>query len=624
MKRGIQLLALTLLVAVRAYGHEEADAGTHLLEARTENAEVAVILSVTDIRSPEDATNYLRWTETTYPGRRVKGIWETDPIPLAVSEPSMLPLLREGDMAVDPSGRNKFVIDKIYDGKVSLRLERRLERNEADPHLCLTNVWILPREALFARWKELLGSDDLAARREIGEFFKVGLAGRDDKSRETWLAETKGFLTDNPDARAGIEFRNCAGTGVWVRVNGFADAVAIASGEKWIWRPGASEEPGNFAWSARGCGSAAHLDDRDEDWIWSTNSVAWNPYGEDLAVDLKPGTNIIGAVKNLPIVELPNDAIPQEVPTSEWIRATFRYEATRGVREAEETGELHYLQKYGRWMGFASPRKIFKSCEIAIDGYEPATFAPSADAAEKPLSRSDDIALQGAPLKKILLPWGNLRVHVERNGYEGEIVFFVNAALWKIPDGKDEVTVLLAGRPLFKESKEERLPVSVKLHWSGSEFKPAEKKVEIVRGVPETQVSLSIVNAIPPPRWPQGIVVGGEIKGLLRLWWKYCETALSNEWEAEEALEKAKKYWTGDPDADFPKALAHFEKCHMPGCQFCKPFRGKVKLSGLDQVERRKAFFRALMLNPALDWGAVKKPDERKVERILDKFSRKP
>ena len=628
MKRNIHLLALASLVAVHAYGVEEAGADTHLLEARTTNAEVAVILSVTDIRSPEDATNYLCWAETTYPGLRVKGVWETDPIPLAVLAPSMLPLLREGDMAVDPSGRNNFIVDEIGADFVSLRLDRCLGKNEADPHLCLTNVWILPRESLFARWKNLLCTDALAARREIGEFFEVGLAGRNDKSRETWLAETKGFLADNPDARAGIEFRNAAGTSVWVRVNGTADAVAVAPGEKWLWRPDAAAASGKIAWYARGCGSVAHLDDRDEDWIWSTNSVAWKPYGEDLAVDLKPDANSIGKVKNWPIVELPKEVFPQDA-TNLLQMMTIYYTNPASGEESIQKCQLSYSMKYGKWLGFSLPRLVVKRCEISLEGWEPATYFPTVPYAARPLARGELITLQGAPLKKILLPWGKLRVHVDRNGHEGKIAFFVDASLNEIPDGQDETVVLLADMSRFKTSKAERLPVSVKLHFGGNELKLEEKTVEVVRGVPEVQLSLSIVNATPPPPWPEKIIVGGKTVGTLRIWWQYyCEPALADGVDADEALTQARYFWTGFANGvankDFPMALAHFEKCRMPGCQFCMPFRDKVKLSGLNQLERRKAFFRALMLNPALNWGSGKKPDVRKVERILDKFSKKP
>ncbi len=563
MKRGFPLYALAGFLAAMAAKADDPGATAHLVEARAADSAVYVFLPVQDILSGEDATNYLLWAEATYPGRQVKAVWETDAVALPVSDPSLLPLLREGDKAVDPSGRNRFAVEKVGEGGVSLRLDRQLGRNEADPHLCLTNAWILSRNALAARWKSLLGSDAAKARREMDLLMKSVAAKKGGAPDGEWRAMVERLVGENPQARAGIELRNGTGTGVWVRVEG--ETKRIESGKSWLWRPDASRQENPVRWEARGCGSKAHHDDLDEDWNWGGGVVEWTPLGEDVVVDLKAGG--IGKPRTEPVVMLPKDAVPFD-GTNSTLAARIVYARPGSAAEFARDVTLQYVsegaggKEYRTWMVKVLPRLAVKRCEVSPEGWEPASYAPSTEDA-RPLSRDEKIVLGGAPMKRKPKPWGTLRVALVRSGCEGGVRLEVNSYRGEIPAGRDELVVPL-GQAGLSANDADRVFLVVSV-FPGGGYLPAVTNVVATRGTETAFVRIPLSKPAPP--WPSEQEVSSA-----RNWLKNKILG-----EPEKKKVAAEKYWlmgfrpSGPPSPELERfepvvvsMTKHIREC--PGC----------------------------------------------------------
>ncbi len=716
MKRAIIAAAIAAAFAAFDSSADNVGGATHLVEAHAEDSKVIVFLPVDEILSPQDATNYLLWAEATYPGKRVKAVWETDSVALPVSDPSVLPLLRKGDKVVDQTGRPRFVVAEVDGGKVSLRLDKDAlpEKGDMTPELCLATAWILSRDALFARWDGLLSSsvptNAAMARREIGLLEKSAVLSRKGQAGESWRAGFKDFKERNPNCQARVEFRNDTGTGVVVRVNG--EKRIIEPGESWSLSPNAPMKSGIIRWEARGCGSEQHWDNLDEDWDWGEGSVSWSPSGEDAVVTIKSGD--MGKAKRLPVVALPKDAVAYD-GANETISVRITYLDPGQKAESSGRVELKYRKDLNAWAANFRPRRMLTRCDVSLDGWESASYAPSE---VRPLSRGEVVYLKGAPAKKRKMPWGKLHVHVERNGQAGKLPFFVGKVLMTLPDNQNATTVSPEELGLPAKA-EESVKLNVKLQLDEG-FRPAETNVVLRRGK-DCDVWLSILKPAPPwPQenevltnwlkyrvlkvqkeeetnnaetekyrllgfrpsgspvergeefekkvdrmvahirecrgckhhaaptssarmealailgwdrenqksflsWPQNIIVKGTIHGKLQSWWKNCELVLSKDWDDFAKLREARKLWNGEVasgNTEFAKAFVHFENCGEPECEYCRPLADKMREAGTDFRARRKMFFRALMLNPEIDWGLVSKPDDRKVEAMLGLFEK--
>ncbi len=250
-----RLTALTAALLAVAQGSADAgtegpSAGTHLFRAGLRN-ETVVFFPSAEIDSPEDASAYLRWAAESHPGR-LRAVWDVDgDIPLVWAQKYDAGfLLREGDDAVDSTGRIAFVVDQPpKDGgrSFTLRLAEPIERGKASPEICFTNAWILSRRTLFNRWRRDLAAgrasavrSDLRQLQESGRYKAPGGA--------EWEDAVEKFLADTPELWLPVHFENRADHRVLVACEG--STKSLAPGESWDATVRTFPADGSVHWTA--------------------------------------------------------------------------------------------------------------------------------------------------------------------------------------------------------------------------------------------------------------------------------------------------------------------------------------------------------------------------------------
>lgn len=493
MKRGRGLPAIVIWAACFPAWTSAAAAGpdTHLAEARTEGGATVVFVPSSEIGAPDEAAAFLGWAEASHPDRAVRAVWDTDEAVVVLAEPALRAALRVGDEAVDPSGRVRFTVagtPETRAGAVSLRLASLPGAGEATPELCLTNVWILPREALFARLTAALrggAAEDVASVRAA--FAALGRAGR--FADDPWRSEAKEFLEKTPAARAAVRFRNAGTAAVRLRIEGGAPQ-RLDPGETWDWRPSVSTAATNVRWTARSLAPDALPDD---EWEWRGGAADWDPFGPDVV--LPPFEGTVGRPKPEPVFLFPENAIPDSLP-DDALAATVRY-----ADGEERTAAL--VRRGGRRAVAVEPRRTVAECTVEAAGWRRAVFRP--EETRWFLRRGEEARFAGGAMRKELPPWPALRFRVDRNGAPAEEELAVEVTVddrkktLAVPSGGDVVE--WCADPRLAESEIETAKLVAVLLAEGRDRKNMpDAIISLRRGDPATNLSFRV--PAPPKPWP--------------------------------------------------------------------------------------------------------------------------
>lgn len=157
MENPLQVL-LCLLVGCALFVRAGNMESEYLCRATVPDDKMVVFLPMSDIRSEQDAVDWMKWAERTYPDYSGKMIpkWDReDPVAMKLELGALASVFQAGDEAVSPDGKMSFsVIGTADDGKVSLSPDETSTeiKNGFSPRVCATNVWVLSWQKLLERW----------------------------------------------------------------------------------------------------------------------------------------------------------------------------------------------------------------------------------------------------------------------------------------------------------------------------------------------------------------------------------------------------------------------------------------------------------------------------------------
>ena len=265
--------------------------------SQSEGRQLLVLLPSADIHSRDELDKYLAWCGETHKSFNgsVRSCWDVDDI--AFREPSsanltekMASFLRRGDSARDPSGVMSLTVTEVPkdDDDATFKLglaERPLTSGRASPAFCLTNIWVLSRDELFARWEK-----DLEAGKGIEVFDEICRLEKSGRYRlsggRAWEKAVRNFRKGHPSLRPHMVFRNESGKPIIVEVENQKMSPEIPSGHLRRFPP--SGERRRIAWRVR------PVDDSnltDMDYEWASGSAYWDPEDtENIVVRLSPSS----------------------------------------------------------------------------------------------------------------------------------------------------------------------------------------------------------------------------------------------------------------------------------------------------------------------------------------------
>ncbi len=463
---------------------------THLLEAKApDGAVVAFVPSGSAdgrrlVSAPEDAAAWRKWAKESHPGKEVELRWDVEPFDLEVVDADLLAWVREGDEGIDPAGRFRYAVASNpvpASGRVSLLLENAPDAKDFAPDCCASNVWLLSRDTLFARWKESARQGGAADVRRA--FRSLKRSGRFVASPE-WRAAADDFVAKMPDLRAAVRFRNGKKTPVRVRIGGMPETVP--AGGSWDWSPREDTLPGPVSWEARDVGDGRSSDD---DWTWSPAAeiAGFDPMGEDVDVLL---SGPYGSLKPLPFLEFPAGCLPDGA-----VRAELQY-ADGGL----ET--VPVMARNGLPAVECEPGRPVRQCVVRLDGWKDGAFAPEGGIAS--VARDRSLKLSGAPMERNLPPWkdGVVRI-VWKNGFEGNIRLRVKAGATAIVDQTVEPGTESVPIPISESLRDTRVSeTNIMVSWRSGDKKLGDQPLVVSRGTAPDEVSIVLSAPASKVAWP--------------------------------------------------------------------------------------------------------------------------
>jgi len=485
------IAAALLAVSAAAETASRPGSAAPLLEATAPGGEIIVFVPSGSangrflVSTTNDAAAYRRWAEESRPGKGIALRWDSEPFEMDVADRTLLAWIREGDEGTDPAGRFRYAVVSNpvpATGRVALLLKNPPAPKDFAPDCCASNVWLLSRDTLFARWEECAKQQGGAA--DVRRAFR-SLDRRFGSSPE-WRAAADDFAAKMPDLRAAVRFRNEKDSAVRIRIDG-TPPKTLAAGETWPWTAPAGFRPGPVSWEARDIGDGRSSDD---DWTWSPTAeiAGFDPMGEDVDVPL---SGPYGSLKPLPFLEFADGDLPDGA-----VRAELQY--ADGGREP-----VQVVARNGRPAVECEPGRRIRQCVVRLDGWTDGVFAPEGGIDTIARDRSLKLKPVGALMKRNLPPWRDGAVRIAWNGHEGKVRLRVEAGKVPIvdemlPPGTENVPIPLSGRLDGSPVSETDVVVS---WWSGAE-QLGEERVSVRRGAVPDEVTVVLPAPAPKVEWP--------------------------------------------------------------------------------------------------------------------------
>ena len=498
-ERRTALAAAALLAA--GFPARGAGPDTHLFEARVPDGKTVVFLPAADIESRDDAAAWLRWAGESLPGGRgkLRAAWDEETIELELFGMAAPGLLHEGDDAVDPAGRVRFVLAETPAPgaeHVRVRLAALPGSDEATPDtMCLTNVWILSRERFFDRCREAADAGRiLDARKAVANLLDSGPVHPGTPGFDAWRAAIDDFCSEMPGLEARVVFLNRGDNRLRVRTGG--RILDIPPGKQDVAKPPSNATEVKWeAWSEPVRGS-------EDDYEPEPGTHSWSRFGDDVTV---PFDRVVGHRKGNPRLFLPDGAIPPEAKAA-GVEAVVNYEASgRPVpAELKWEGSRAYVE--------IEPRNAVKSVRLSASGWRDAAFHPADGIVIR--QRGETAELKGSPMRRDVKPWPEaIPVAIVWNGFVGPAVLRADGlpgiSEQTLDPARPEYSLPIAAALAAESDETAAKPVSLKVVY-GASATTIHTNVVVRRGerpavvrfeLPRTEVRPS-VDTSKVPRWP--------------------------------------------------------------------------------------------------------------------------
>ena len=396
-------VAAAVLCGASASAAERPDETDYLFRVSLPANAVDVFLPAREIGTREEAAAYLDWARRTHAGSKgeIRAVWDDEPVDVALPKNSnlrtnLLAFVRDGDSAVDPSGFNAFTVTNAdaATGAFQLVLAGGREpdgtRAPLDPRVCLTNVWVLPRRELFARWDREAPTNAAGVRAEIAALRDSGLFRLSVGRGKAWETAVDAYVRGNRDLRPKIRFWNRSGVPVLLSFDG-KDVVRVSPDDSFDFVPPAEDARTSFPWRAR----RADLESAtDADYKWDEGDIAWSAAATEDAA--KTFFDPPGRLKAEPYFDLPREAVPDELGDGR-AKAFARY-----AGEEEVAVEL---ERSGGTLRFkARPHRKLESLRISgPSGWKDGTLRPKG-LAELAYGDTGELVLE-SPMQPPPKPW---------------------------------------------------------------------------------------------------------------------------------------------------------------------------------------------------------------------------
>ena len=577
---------LALLAGPWCVGAEAPGPETHLFRAELPNREMAVFLPERDISSPEDAAAYLRWARETHPAwaGRIRAVWTSDPVALPVHWQNEAAFLREGDSAVDSAGAIRFRVAGLPEnGRFRVRLETDPAAGTATPKLCLTNIWVLSRDDLFARWRKALADNPDTAPAEVrGQIEVLTTSGRyARRGGAIWEAAVEDFRTNTPALWPRIRFENRTDVAVVVVCQGATITIPPSAARTVIVKDPANEIP----WVARLIPLPPFV---AEDYEWTTNSLPWRRSASSDSVhvfDTPPGV-----LKPPPTIDLKFEGFGQPIPSD--LRVSIRYKDGK-----EETITAYVTNGVPRIQ--VRPRVAMSAILFACD----ANWR-SWDDGEEPILGCDEQRSMTVSATVKRKPSPAAQAAPSKSVSDHQAARPSDQPTTRPPD---QPTTRPADHPTTQPSDHPTIGRSDDSTIRSSETHPIVRWPETVR---ETSV----------PAWPWMSLTRQQIR--IGAWWDdwlAIDTGQKkDDYDRTVALKKFDSLLQGQDDkGEFRRAYIHVAACK--GCDNCRAHRRATSaVNGFE--EQRWALFQSLLLNSEADWTDFKEPPTAERIKMLRKL----
>jgi len=563
-----RMVAAVLTMVLVAFGAASADESppgpeNYLFKARISDNGMVVFLPEAEIWSREDAAEYLRWARETYPAHssRIVAKWASEDVDLAVLRSADAALLKAGDAAIDFGGKVSFsVVGPAENGKFRLHLASLPAFGEADPGLCLTNVWVLSRNGLLERWRKALAADPDGAPAEVKKEIETvsggGRYGRE--GGEIWRATVEDFSTNTPALWPRVRFENRTSLPVSMRCLQAKNTIA-PGGE---WRVAVKDPPtdGEVKFFARHVPVAPY---QEEDYGWATNSLAWSRTAPADAVHVfnePPGTLLPP-----PYLILRIKGMEGEMPPGLAVAVDYKGGSTETIKASMRT-----INGKSEPVVEIKPHVPVTALALMADGYE------------------DSVKYNWGGRKEISLSCGGVcAVPIPNSLKKKEAALSGNA--------DEAAPAQMAARP--EVSPRQETPRYVIAPWPGESI------------------------GSPPPKWPWPDT--RRRRSRIRVWWsdfKYIAAAEPGkfDYDCANALKRFNDRIVGEGEfaknPELKNAYMHIACCE--GCELCKPYRDEMaKVRGFE--EQRWMLFQTLLLERGNFWTDHDcPPNPRRIQRL--------
>lgn len=612
-------VAAAVLCGASASAGERPDETDYLFRVSLPANAVDVFLPAREIGTREEAAAYLDWARRTHVGSKgeIRAVWDDEPVDVSLPKNSnlrtnLLAFVRDGDSAVDPSGFNAFTVTNAdaATGAFQLVLVGGLAPNGTratiDPRVCLTNVWVLPRRELFARWDREAPTNAAGVRAEIAALRDSGLFRLSVGRGKAWEAAVDAYVRGNRDLRPKIRFWNRSGVPVLLSFDG-GPAEPIGSGRSFEPDLSVADDRTSFPWRAR----RADLDSAtDADYKWEEGDIDWNASStEDVAKTFfaPPGT-----LKPKPHFVLPRGAVPRGLDAAQ-VRAFVRY---AGQNEAE----VELMQSGGSLLLSAVPHRRLESLRLSgPEGWKDGSLFPESSA--NLAYGETGVLILKTPMQPPPVQWQSV---VFTNGFANEVEFsimrdkkvifttniFGKASIplkfdpeYPSREATDLFVSCLAqsdkGKAPWKQELTicrgtDRKIVNIQLDYKGSQFRNG----EIPAAKPSSRASETILPSSEKHVWPTEQDVDRLKKYLEGDPFKVVMTEGSRPGDkvakAKETLSDWQAFWMNaqparDVETIFRAVVAHIASCPK-GCSSCRTARMRPDLNKENLLPKEEAF----------------------------------
>lgn len=413
-------VAAAVLCGAPAPAAERPDETDYLFRVSLPANAVDVFLPSREIGTREEAAAYLDWARRTHAGSKgeIRAVWDDEPVGVSVQRnpnlrTNLLAFVRDGDSAVDPSGLNAFTVTNADAATGAFRLVLaggRDSRDPLDPRVCLTNVWVLPRSELFARWDREAATNAAGVRAEIAALRESGLFRLSVGRGKAWETAVDDYVRRNRDLLPKIRFRNGSGVPVLLSFDG-GDVRRLPPDGISDFVPSAEDGRRSFPWRARRADPESAT---DADYKWDEGDIAWSAAATEDAA--KTFFDPPGRLKAEPYFDLPRDAVPDELGDDR-AKAFARYAGEREAAVAlERSGGTLRLK--------ARPHRRLESLRIVgPSGWKEGILGPKGPA-ELAYGDTGELVLE-SPMRPPPKPWPTVAF---RNGFADPVVLEIAGA----------------------------------------------------------------------------------------------------------------------------------------------------------------------------------------------------